>query len=163
VGARTGDRQDRGSFEDVVATEVVRVRRAVVARCGAEVGGEIVAEVVVWAWEHRDEVLEADNPAGLLYRVAQSRARPYRRWDKRRAPIELLPEEVVGDRRPELVDVVRCLAALPSKERIAVVMVHAHGERYADVARVLGVTEAAVTNHVHRGMKRLRSMLEENA
>jgi DNA-directed RNA polymerase specialized sigma24 family protein len=42
---------------------------------------------------------------------------------------------------------------------VAVVLVHCFGYRYREVAELLGVSEAAVTNHVHRGLARLRSML----
>jgi DNA-directed RNA polymerase specialized sigma24 family protein len=38
-------------------------------------------------------------------------------------------------------------------------MVHCYGYRYRDVAEVLGVSDAAVTNHVHRGLARLRTLL----
>ncbi|MGY6502437.1 MAG: RNA polymerase sigma factor [Acidimicrobiales bacterium] len=139
---------------------LVRVEHAAIARYGAEIGAEVISEVRAWAWDHVDEVVAADNPAGLLYRVAQSNARRHLRWAKRRAPVELLPEQVVRDRNAELVDLFRSLGALSEAQRVAVVLVHAHGERYDDVARLLGVSTAAVTNHVHRGLKKLRHLME---
>ena len=137
-----------------------RVEQALIARFGGEIGIEVAAEVQAWAWHHLDQVEEADNPAGLLYRVGQSQARGHLRWMRRRAPVELLPEEVVRDRNAELVDLFRCLGELSEAQRVAVVLVHAHGERYDDVAEVLGVSPAAVTNHVHRGLKKLRRLME---
>lgn len=139
---------------------LVRVEHAAIARYGAEIGAEVIAEVRAWAWHHADEVAAADNPGGLLYRVAQSNARRHLRWAKRRAPVELLPNRVVRDRNADLVDLFRSLGALSEPQRIAVVLVHAHGERYEDVARLLGVSTAAVTNHVHRGLKKLRHLME---
>jgi len=152
----------RTEFERLVADDLRRVRRAAVARYGFEVGTEAAADAQEWAWTHRDKVFVAHNRGGLLYRVMQSKARRHRRWSSRRAPVELLPEAVVDDWKPELVDLFHSLGRLSDEQRIAVVMVHAHGERYADVAGLLGVTEAAVTNHVHRGLVRLRKMLEAN-
>lgn len=149
------------SFDELLADHLVRVRRAAVARYGAEVGGEVAAEARAWAWANREQVLGADNPAGLLFRVAQSRARSHHRWAARRAPVELLPAGEVADLGAEVADLARALARLSDAQRVAVVLVHAHGERYDDVAAVLGVSTAAVTNHVHRGLRKLRSMLED--
>lgn len=148
-------------FEDRIAETMTRLRRVLVAQYSGEVGIEVAADAQAWAWANQDRVLEARNPGGLLYRVAQSRARTHHRWMDRRAPIEMVPEDVVAEVRPELVDLYRCLGRLNVKQRIAVVMVHAHGERYDTVADLLGVSTAAVTNHVHRGLKKLRSMMEE--
>lgn len=144
-----------------IDAEVTRVQRVVVARFGGEIGVEVAADVAEWAWAHRDQVTEAANPGGLLYRVAQSRARTHIRWVNRRASVELLPEHVVGETDDELLDLFRCLSLLNDNQRVAVVLVHAHGERYDDVAAVLGISTAAVTNHVHRGLKRLRKMMED--
>jgi RNA polymerase sigma factor (sigma-70 family) len=161
MDATMGEAGPATSFDQLVDDHLVRVRRAAVARFGAEVGGEVAAEARAWAWANRDQVLGADNPAGLLFRVAQSRARTHHRWAARRAPVELLPDHDLHEATPELVDLFRALSRLSDPQRIAVVLVHAHGERYDDVAAVLGVSTAAVTNHVHRGLKKLRSMLED--
>ena len=148
-------------FVDLVEPCLERVRRAAIARFGFEIGVEAAAETQVWAWANRAQLLEADNPAGLLFRVAQTRAEPHHRWSSRRAPAELVPESTMAAVRPELVDLLRALPRLREPERVAVVLVHAHGERYDDVAELLGVTTAAVTNHVHRGLKKLRTLMEE--
>lgn len=161
MDATTGEAETATSFEELVADHLRRVRRALIARFGGEIGAEAAADATAWAWAHADEVMAARNPAGLLFRVGQSKARPHHRWADRKAPVELVPESFVPEERPELVDLFRCLALLSEAQRTAVVLVHAHGERYDDVAAVLGISRAAVTNHVHRGLKKLRSMLEE--
>jgi DNA-directed RNA polymerase specialized sigma24 family protein len=160
VTAAANQRTDRVAAID---GHLTRVRRALVARYGTDVGNDVAADVTSWAWEHLDEVVAAANPAGLLFRVGQSKARPYHRWLRRRSRLELLPEGRVAEHDPALVDLFRALGQLTEPQRIAVVLVHAHGERYDDVARLLGVSTAAVTNHVHRGLHRLRSLLEDDA
>lgn len=154
-----GERDDLG---DALAETMIRLRRVLVAQYGGEIGIEVAADAQAWAWANPDRVMGADNPGGLLYRVAQSRARAHHRWIDRRAPIEMVPEAAVAEARPELVDLYRSLGGLNEKQRVAVVMVHAHGETYDAVADVLGVSTAAVTNHVHRGLKKLRSMMEDD-
>ncbi|MCU1487481.1 MAG: hypothetical protein JWN67_4227 [Actinomycetia bacterium] len=76
---------------DVLAVELTRVRRALTARFGTEVGQEAAADVAAWAWQHLDEVVAARNPGGLLYRVGQSKARAHRRWASRRSRFDGTP------------------------------------------------------------------------
>lgn len=132
------------------------VRRALVARNGVDLGCEAAAEAMAWAFEHRDRLATIDQPVGYLYRVGQSSLRRQRRW-ARPAPIRF---DVVGDDPlPFDRELFHALARLPHDQRVAVVMVHCYGYRYHDVAEVLGVSAAAVTNHVHRGLARLRTLL----
>ena len=58
------------------------------------------------------------------------------------------------------VDVLDALRRLKPDERAAVVLVKSHGYSYREAAEMLGVSEAAVTNHVHRGLIRLRTIME---
>lgn len=109
----------------------------------------------------RNVLVGAANPGGWLFRVGQSRARVYTRWFRRRAPIELLPEGAIGEPNADLIDLFRCLGQLNDAQRVAVVLVHGHGERYEDAAQILGVSTAAVTNHIHRGLRKLRFLMEE--
>jgi RNA polymerase sigma-70 factor (ECF subfamily) len=61
-----------------------------------------------------------------------------------------------------VVDLLRSMQRLPVAQRACVLLVKSYGFSYREVAEVLGITEAAVTNHVHRGLRRLRSMMEVN-
>lgn len=153
------DTASRGTAPiDLVALERT-VRRALVARNGVELGCEAAAEAIAWAVEHPDRLAELEQPAGYLYRVGQSRLRRQRRWARQTAPVFAPPADDVAlsfDR--ELFD---ALADLRPEQRTAVVLVHCYGYRYREVAEVLGIGEAAVTNHVHRGLARLRSRLED--
>jgi RNA polymerase sigma-70 factor (ECF subfamily) len=135
----------------------VRVRRALVAAYGVEVGSEAAADAMAYAWEHRERVRAMDNPAGLLYRVGQSAARKYRP----RRPIALPmrpPGDEWDDVRPELPG---ALARLSERQRAAVLLVHAHGETLSDAAATLGMSVSTLRNHLARGMARLRALLGE--
>ncbi|MGH1490332.1 MAG: RNA polymerase sigma factor [Acidimicrobiales bacterium] len=50
---------------------------------------------------------------------------------------------------------------LKPDQRVAIVMVHGHGHSYAEAAEVLGVPITTVSNHLNRGLGRLRQYLEE--
>ena len=52
------------------------------------------------------------------------------------------------------------LQRLSQRQRTVVILVHAHGWTYGEVADALGVSLASVRNQLHRGMKRLREHME---
>jgi DNA-directed RNA polymerase specialized sigma24 family protein len=43
-----------------------------------------------------------------------------------------------------------------------VLLVKSYGFSYREAADVLGLSEAAITNHVHRGLERLRTMMGDD-
>lgn len=135
----------------------VTLRRALVARNGLLDGGDAAAAALAWAWEHRERLPAMGNPLGYLYRVGQSSLRPARRFAKRRA--ELVPDDLVAALPDADVDVFRALDRLTPEQRVSVVLVHMYRFRYREVAELLEISEAAVTNHVHRGLARLRRLL----
>lgn len=132
------------------------LRRAFVARYGLELGCEVHAEAMVWAASHCEELAAMTNPVGYLFRVGQSAARKHLRWSRR--PVELPAVTEVGEPHlePGLPD---ALTELSPDQRTAVLLVHGFGWSYAEVADVLDTTTTAVTNHVHRGLTRLRRSL----
>jgi RNA polymerase sigma-70 factor (ECF subfamily) len=142
-------------FDAFVQVHGLRLRRALVARYGVELGEEVHADAVGWAWEHWDRVAGMDNPVGYLYRVAQSRLRRHGRPTGRVVfPAEDPPPP---EPSPELGV---ALLRLPESHRVAVLLVHAHGWTYEEAASVLGVRVTTLRNWVHRGMRRLRTLLE---
>jgi RNA polymerase sigma-70 factor (ECF subfamily) len=58
---------------------------------------------------------------------------------------------------PALHDMLQMLAVLTDDQRVCVMLVHAFGWTYAEVAELLGVTRVVVNHNVHRGLARLRS------
>jgi RNA polymerase sigma factor (sigma-70 family) len=148
---------DDGAFEESLDSEWSQVRRALLARWGAEIGSDAWSDVVVWAWEHRERLADMTNPAGYLYRVGQSAAKRQLRWYQS-PPLLTEPSSVDGYDG----DVFAALERLKPRQRVAVLLVHGHGASYAEAADVLGVSVAAVTNYVHRGMRQLRRALGDS-
>jgi DNA-directed RNA polymerase specialized sigma24 family protein len=135
-----------------------RLRRAFIARYGVALAEEVLAETMAWAWEHRTEVCAAKNPLGLLYRVGQSKSRRFLRW-RRPLLFPAHPGSEITAPEPLLGNAIR---ALSNSQRVAVVLVHSYQWTYAEVAQTLGCSESAVTNHVHRGLAKLRISLGAN-
>lgn len=130
-----------------------KLRNALVAAYGVEVGTEAASDALAYGWEHWERVRVMDNPAGYLYRVGQSRSRRVRR----RPPMPIVrrsnPTPWV---EPELP---KALARLSERQRVAVILVHSLGWTYAETAELLGTSIGTVEIHVRRGLKRLRRSL----
>jgi RNA polymerase sigma-70 factor (ECF subfamily) len=150
----------RDLFNEVVVPLERRLSRGLIAHFGVEIGTDVTSHALAWAWEHLEQVAAADNPAGLLFRVGQSAARRHRRWERGRVSFPAEPAWA-ATYAPELDDeVVQALRKLNPPRRTAVLMVHGYGFTYREVASMLGITETAVTNHLHRGVSQLRRILE---
>jgi DNA-directed RNA polymerase specialized sigma24 family protein len=137
-------------FTAFVEAHEPRLRRALLAAVGTT-GPDALADALAYCWEHWRRVRSMANPAGYVYRVARSRARP------RRVP-QLPPVDAV--RLPEVEPgLPAALAALPERQRVAVLRVPGFGWTHAEVGELLGVSESTVRNHLSRGLDRLRHEL----
>ena len=67
----------------VTALEVRRLRQALIARYGVELGSEASSSAVTWAYEHRDRLATIENRVGYLFRVGMSATRAQVRWQNR--------------------------------------------------------------------------------
>ena len=140
--------------ERLLAEIEPRIREALVAAYGPEVGVEACADALVWAWEHRDRLAGISNPAGYLFRVGQSAARAYHR------PQGFLPAPDPG-RIPNIEPALApTLEELSQPQRVAVVAVHCFGWSQQEVADLLGVSHSTVRTHLTRGLDKLRKSLE---
>lgn len=146
-------------FDLFIATTGEQVRRALVSFYGVEVGMEAAAEAMAVAWQRWEEITAMQNPGGFLFRVGQSAARPHVRWRRRSSAFPMADAASVSD-DAAVVDLLRAMQHLPAVQRACVLLVKSYGFSYRETGDVLGVSEAAVTNHVHRGLNRLRSIME---
>ncbi len=140
-------------FSRFAADVEPRLRRVLVAWYGLEVGDEVTADALAFAWEHWESVESMANPVGYLFRVAQSRSRRYRR-----SPVVLpgVPTSELPDVDPRLPG---ALASLSNQQRAAVLLVHAHGWTQAEAADALGCGVSTLRNHLDRGLRTLRAAL----
>jgi RNA polymerase sigma factor (sigma-70 family) len=130
-----------------------RLRRALIASFGRELGDDAAAEAVTWALAHAERVSSFANPAGYLYRVGQSWA-----IRQRKARPQVGSSDRYDDHVPDI-DLHRALQQLTEVQRICVVLIHGNGWRYEEVAQVLHRSEASVRNHLHRGLAQLRDLV----
>jgi RNA polymerase sigma-70 factor (ECF subfamily) len=132
-----------------------RLRQALVARYGWEQGHEACQDALAYAWEHADRLRAMDNPVGYLYRVGQTSVRRQQRWSRHVDLPPVIPS-ALPDVEPGLP---AALAALSDRQRLAVLLVHAHGWTHEEAATVLGIDVSTLRNHLQRGLRRLRTTL----
>jgi len=143
---------DEVGFRAFVVTAEPRLHRALVASLGWDRGREATADALAYAWEHWPRVRSMTNPAGYLYRVGQSSAR------RRRVPVLFeRPEHTDSLYEPSLI---RLLAELPERQRIAVVLVHGFHWTTREVSDLTGIAPSTVHTHLERGLSKLRAALE---
>lgn len=152
---------DQG-FEGFVRADGKRLRRVMSSQYGVDIGCESTDSALAWAWEHWDRLRGMANPAGYLYRVAQTQAR---RTIDRGRPVTLPPESTAGEEpSPSLDgDLATALLALPDQQRLAVLMVHVYGWTPIEVGRITGTPAVTVRSHLRRGLRHLRASLSKGS
>ena len=130
-----------------------KLRRALVAGFGVDIGREATAEALAYGWEHWRGCAKGD-PRGDLYRgpselgeTSSTASCPVSGfWCTSREP---WVEPGLGP----------ALRALSARQRQAVILVHAMGLSQAETASMLGLKPTSVQNHLQRGLSRLRIAL----
>lgn len=139
------------AFTTFVAATEQRLRQALTAAVGPELGREATADALAYGWEHWDRVGDLENPAGYLYRVGRNLARRM----ASRPPLRLAP---VARRDDVWVEpgLPSALSRLPDKQRVVVTLVHGYGWSLSETAAFLAVSKGTVQLQTKRGLKRLR-------
>ena len=143
---------DEVDFRAFVITTEPRLHRGLVASLGWDRGREATADALAYAWEHWSKVRAMSNPSGYLYRVGQSSVR------RRKVPV--LFER--ADHTEALYEpaLMRLLAELPERQRVAVVLVHGFNWTTREVSDLTGLAPSTVHTHLERGLSKLRAALE---
>ena len=141
------------AFADFVEARESAIRRALIGQFGPEMGREAAGQALLYGLEHWDRISALENPAGYLFRVGQ-------RWGRRQRPKPVRFGIVDSAPNPWFEPgLAPALAALPTKQRVAVVLRHGSDMAYRDIAELTSQSESTVRKHVERGLKTLRTAL----
>ena len=144
------------SFTSFVRETEPKLRAALVAYFGTDRGREATAEALAYGWEHWERIRHMENLAGYLYRVGQHTGF--------RKPRRVLFPEAKYQSAPVVEPALpKAMARLSPRQRTAVVLVHCYEWTPVEVAGLLDVSVSTVRNHLDRGMKKLRAILEVRA
>lgn len=148
------DQTKEQSFTEFVSDVESRLRQALTAALGPEVGREAAAEALAYGWEHWDRIAGMDNSVGYLYRVGQRKGRRMR--SRRGVVFPPVAVERLPWVEPGLPVAMR---RLPARQRIVVLLLFGYEWSMSEVAELLGVTKATVQSHSDRALVSLRRTL----
>jgi RNA polymerase sigma factor (sigma-70 family) len=156
--------EHRLTFEAFYRSEREPLLRALLFTLNdADLALEATDEALARAYERWDEVAEKDNPAGWTYRVALNfaRNRLRRRVLERDRPVR---GQLTAPGADQIADpaIARALARLPLEQRSVVVLRFHLDWSIEDVADALGIATGTVKSRLHRGLRRLESLLKEH-
>jgi RNA polymerase sigma factor (sigma-70 family) len=154
------------SFARVVDRQAERLVRSLTAMFfDREMAADAAQDAFVQLYLHWDKVTAAGNPDGWLYRVAINRCHDYRRKLVRgRRLFERLagstpPEAASSDRQPQA-EFLSIIAGLPQRQRVAAALYYDADLSVAEIAAVMGISQGAVSSHLHRARTALRHLVE---
>jgi RNA polymerase sigma-70 factor (ECF subfamily) len=145
------------SLTDFFESAQPRLKHALVAAYGSEVGIEATADALAHGWQHWERVRDMENPIGYLYRVGRSRSRRFRYRTPVLPTVQANPLPWVEPGLPA------ALARLSVRQRVAVVLLHCLDWSYREVAELFGTSLGTVQSHERRGLERLRTKLGGHA
>lgn len=168
---------NREAVERWLAEFGPRLRAIVRSRCPRELGveaDEVEQEVRIRVWQALTGEHRIEHPASYLYRAAMNvivdllrrrRARPDRDGDAldtlTQHPTDADQEPAAVAAEGEFAAAVRAaVSALPERRRRPV-QLHLQGFGFAEVAQLLGLSDATARNLIYRGMDELRERLRE--
>ena len=145
-------------FQVLLDAHAADVHRFLVASVGPHDGDDLFQDTVVSALRAYARLRNADNLRGWLFTIAHRKVIDEARRRARRAvpagdPPEVTHRDADGLGDAAVWDAVR---HLPPKQRSAVVQRYLLDRPYAEIAVVIGSSEAAARQNVRAGLQRLR-------
>ncbi len=142
------------------------VRRTLGAAGTAQDVEELVSDVFLTLWRHREELRDGSGLRPWLAAVARNRAVD---WLRAARPAPLPLEDQAGAAAPDLQEeaerrefaaaLYAAVEALPQPERDLVEGYYYQGERLKDLARGLGLSPAAAKSRLFRARQKLKEAL----
>jgi RNA polymerase sigma-70 factor (ECF subfamily) len=152
--------RDFDEFYGANAHNLVLVLYAYTADVG--LSQDCVQEAFTRAWSRWARLSAYDNPGAWIRRVAlHIAANRWRRTRAARAHAHYHREQIVEGPSPDRVALARALAAIPERQRRALVLHHVADMSVAEIAAMEGVAEGTVKSWLHRGRAALARQLTE--
>ena len=142
------------SFSDWVRESEPRIRQALTASFGPQVGTDAATDALSYAWEHWDRIRLKSNPLGFVFGVGRNKAR--RMVSHRTIVLPDVPGQQLPHVEPGLP---AAIAHLPERQRIVVSLLYGYEWTMSEVGDLLGIGKTTVQKHSERGLAKLRTTL----
>jgi RNA polymerase sigma factor (sigma-70 family) len=147
-------------FQDLLDAHRTVVYRFCRAAVGPGEADDVFQETFLAALRAYPRLRDAEHLDRWLLRIASRKAidhhRARGRWPVPSSHLPERPATAPADRDDELWAAV---AALPPRQRVAVVHRHVLDRPYAEIAELMDATEETVRANVYQGIKRLRELI----
>jgi len=153
---------DAESFEGFYREHLARIVRAcALVTLDRSLAEDLAAEAFARLWSHWGRIRSEDHAGGYVFKTAMRLASREVRRRGRRAATDPPGSHTMDEVGAALTrrDVSEALAALPLRQRQAVVLRDWAGFDTVDVARMLGMRESTVRVHLSRARTHLRAAL----
>jgi len=139
-----------------------------------DLADDLCQDVLLKALRRLPRLRDESRFSGWLYRIAENTVRDHVRSEKRRRGRVQFTSEIEGfDRsappsgdpavREEAERLLAAIRALPARLREPLLLRHSRGLPYAEIARILGVSENAVQVRIFRARERLRRAFQKDS
>ena len=150
-------------FQRFLEVNRISVYRFLVASVGPVDADDCFQETFMSALRSYARVEDPERLDRWVLKIASRKAIDHHRAaGKRPAPVAETPERAIRtELEPFDADepLWRAVRSLPPRQRVAVVHRHAFDRSYAEVAALMGSTEATARANVHQGMKKLKELM----
>ena len=138
---------------------------------GRDTAEDLAQDVFLSAWKAAPSYEPRAKVRTWLLRMATNACLNYRRRGRLRRAVSLADEahaEIAGEgpeppdaakTRERATEVRQAVAALPPRQRAAIILRHFQGLAYAEIAEVLGISVSAVESMLFRARQTLRANL----
>lgn len=155
---------DRGAMEALLLRHAGAAYAAVLARAGSRAETEdLVQETMRRAVAGIGSLREPERVGAWLYGIALRVSSEWsRKASRRTASLDGLDPEAPAPPEDRMERLRAALGRLDEMDREALTLHHLEGMDYAGMARVLGLSEAGVSQRLSRARARLRDLVKED-
>ena len=157
--ARAGD---EAAYRRFLTEAAARLRGFAERRIGREAEVEDIVQQCLIALHDKRHTLDPGRPVGpWMYAIARHKLADWLRQRRRRAASVQLEELAVAPESHVARDVGALLGHLPDAQAEAIRLTHLEGLTMRDASARTGASVSALKLRVHRGMARLRRLVDE--
>lgn len=143
-------------FQLLIDQHARDVHRYLIGLVGPHAAEDCLHDALMAALGSYDRMRHTDNLRGWLFTIAHRKGIDHLRKAARERPSEVLPDKAVNDAEPPDPAVWSRVAALPDKQRAAIMLRYVGDLTYAAIGQIIDCSEPAARQNVAAALATLR-------